>query len=68
MLGTIAYCLSGFQKEKTPGYVFLLAIFMGLMINGLTEHTFSHPIVMKWFWFASGIGYRWIKIKRNELP
>ena len=61
-LGTIAYCIMGFQKEKKSGYIFMLAIFMGLMINGLTEHTFSHPIVMKWFWFASGISYRWIKI------
>lgn len=61
--GTIAYCIRGWHKEKKTGYIFMLAIFMGLMINGLTEHTFSHPIVMKWFWFGMGISYRWIKVE-----
>ena len=63
VLGTIAYCIRGWHKEKKTGYIFMLAIFMGLMINGLTEHTFSHPIVMKWFWFGMGISYRWIKVE-----
>lgn len=63
VLGTSAYCIRGWHKEKNRGYIFMLAIFMGLMLNGLTEHTFSHPIVMKWFWFGMGISYRWIKVE-----
>lgn len=63
VLGTVVYCIRGWHEEKKTGYVFMLAIFMGLMIGGLTEHTFSHPIVMKWFWFGMGICYRWIKVE-----
>ena len=66
VVGTIVYCIRGWHKEKNSGYIFMLAIFMGLMLNGLTEHTFSHPIVMKWFWFGMGICYRWIKVEENE--
>ena len=66
VVGTMAYFVLGWHKEDNAGYVFMLAIFMGLMINGLTEHSFSHPIVMKWFWFGIGICYRWIKVEEDE--
>lgn len=66
VFGTIVYCVRGWHKEKNVGYVFILAIFMGLMLNGLTEHSFSHPIVMKLFWFGLGLSYQWTKIKDAE--
>ncbi len=67
VLGTLVYCVRGWHKEKNIGYLFLMTIFLGLMLNGLTERSFGHPIVMKLFWFGIGLSYQWIRLNRENI-
>lgn len=45
-----------------------MAIFLGLMLQGVTEYTMGDSIVMKLFWFGLGVSYQWTKLNEKCAP
>ena len=66
-LGTGVYCIKGWLRQRNPGYLALLGLFMGIMLQGLTEYTMGDSIVMKLFWFMLGLAYQWIHVCTEEI-
>lgn len=66
-LGTGVYCIKGWLHQRNPGYLALLGLFMGIMLQGLTEYTMGDSIVMKLFWFMLGLAYQWIHVCTEEI-
>lgn len=66
-LGTGVYCIKGWLCQRNPGYLALLGLFMGIMLQGLTEYTMGDSIVMKLFWFMLGLAYQWIHVCTEEI-
>lgn len=66
-LGTDVYCIKGWLRQRNPGYLALLGLFMGIMLQGLTEYTMGDSIVMKLFWFMLGLAYQWIHVCTEEI-
>ena len=66
-LGTGIYCIKGWLRQRNPGYLALLGLFMGIMLQGLTEYTMGDSIVMKLFWFMLGLAYQWIHVCTEEI-
>ena len=64
--GTIVYCIKGWIKYNNIGYLTILAIFLGVMLQGVTEYTMGDSIVMKLFWFGVGLSYQWIKLNTDN--
>ncbi len=67
-LGTLWYCVKGWYKYKKNGYIIFMAIFLGLMLQGVTEYTMGDSIVMKLFWFGLGVSYQWTKLNEKCAP
>jgi len=61
-LGTVVYCLNGWRKKKNIAYLLMLAVFLGIMLQGVTEYTMGDSIVMKFFWFAMGSCVQWLRL------
>lgn len=61
-LGTAIYCIRGWLGSRNIGYLTLMGIFAGLMLQGMTEYTMGDSIVMKLFWFGLGLSYQWIAV------
>ena len=66
-LGTGIYCIKGWLRQRNLGYLALLGLFMGIMLQGLTEYTMGDSIVMKLFWFMLGLAYQWIHVCTEEI-
>ena len=66
-LGTGIYCIKGWLRQRNLGYLALLGLFMGIMLQGLTEYTMGDSIVMKLFWFMLGLAYQWIRVCTEEI-
>ena len=64
--GTIVYCIKGWIKYNNIGYLTILAVFLGVMLQGVTEYTMGDSIVMKLFWFGVGLSYQWIKLNTDN--
>ena len=65
-LGTLQYCVMGWLQKKNVGYLAMLGIFLGIMLQGLTEYTMGASMAMKLFWLLIGLSYQWIQLSRSE--
>ena len=61
-LGWYGYLLHSWLRSRHIGYLTLMGIFAGLMLQGMTEYTMGDSIVMKLFWFGLGLSYQWIAV------
>ncbi|MGN1050284.1 MAG: O-antigen ligase family protein [Selenomonadaceae bacterium] len=55
----IVFCVRGWNRYRHPGYVCMLAIFLGLQGQGLTEYNMGDSVVMKLCWFGLALAFSW---------
>ena len=65
-LCSLLYCVKGWFQKKNAGYLAMLGIFLGIMLQGLTEYTMGASMGMKLFWLLMGLSYQWIQLSRGE--
>lgn len=65
-LSVAVWCIRGWMKGRNVVYLMLLALFMGIMLEGATEYTMGISLSMKFFWFAAGLCCRGIYLMEKE--
>ena len=62
MVAWYGYLLHSWLGSRNIGYLTLMGIFAGIMLQGMTEYTMGDSIVMKLFWFGLGLSYQWVAV------